>query len=189
MRAFIAVEIPEEIKDGISGMPEKADEYPGINWVKPQNLHLTLKFLGEISSGQIEEVKKNIALIAKSFPPFRVKLEKSGVFPHLREARIIWIGPQRTPEELKSLFARLETEILQTNALRQERSFHAHVTVGRIKKSVPAPVLQKIIDGIEKDLSALNCEFDCKEITLFESTLNPQGPVYTAIGKFNLNAS
>jgi len=187
MRAFIAIELPVEIKDSLSRIQEKVKIEPlKISWVKPQNLHLTLKFLGDIPPQQLNEIKQIISGIARITPGFEIKLNTPGVFPDMAAARIIWIGADQLPLELKQLAEQLEIKLAVSGIPRQEKSFSAHITIGRIKSRLLLPDLEKVIDKIKTAAAGLNWGFDCKKVTLFESALGPGGPAYTVLDQFNL---
>ena len=185
MRAFIAIELPAGIKDALSGMQTKSPK-ESISWVKSQNLHLTLKFLGDISLEQLNKIKQLIIGITKTIPGFKIKLNNLGVFPNMHTTRIIWIGADHPPLELKQLTEQLETKLAGSGTPQEQRTFRAHITIGRIRSHLVPSDLKKVIDKIENDMAGLNWEFNCDEITLFESTLGPGGPVYTILDKFNL---
>jgi len=186
MRAFIAIRLPESALKTLSNIQEKLKPInSGIIWTKPQNLHLTVKFLGEISEGQLNKIKEVTEEAARTTPAFRLKLERLVAFPSPRAARIIWAGSKQAPAALKQLAANLENRIAETGIPKEKRDFRAHVTIGRVKTRSPAAGFQMTLDnaGIPEDI---NCEFDCEKITLFESVLGDAGPVYRAIEEFNL---
>ncbi|MDD5408560.1 MAG: RNA 2',3'-cyclic phosphodiesterase [Candidatus Omnitrophica bacterium] len=186
MRAFIAIEIPDEIKDSLSRIQEKLKAEPfKVSWVKPQNLHLTLKFLGDISLGQLSETKQIISGITKT-SGFGIKLNTLGVFPDMAEARIIWVGDDQPPLELKELAEQLEIRLSVSGIPRQQRPFNAHITIGRIKNRLLLSDLQKVTDKIKKDMEGTSWKFNCSKVTLFESKLGPGGPTYTVLDQFNL---
>lgn len=187
MRSFIAIELPIEIKDALLRIQDKLKTHlPEINWIKPLNLHITLKFLGDISLKQLSEIKQIITEITKTTSCFKIKLEALGVFPNLHAARIIWIGANQPPLELKQLAEQLEIRLVESGIPQEQRSFCAHITIGRIKSHLIPSDLKKALDKIEKDAADANWEFDCRGITLFESTLGVQGATYTVLEKANL---
>jgi len=192
MRAFIAIELPKDIKAGLSKIQEelKAEslkiEPPSISWVKPQNLHLTLKFLGDIPAEQLKEIKQIISETTKTISGFRLRLEAAGFFPNLQTARIIWVGANQPPPELKQLAQQLEARLVKSGMPQEERDFRPHITIGRIKNRLNSFDLEKILDKLEKNITGSNWEFNCGEITLFESTLGPGGPAYTVLDQCNL---
>jgi len=186
MRAFIAIELPREIKDALFKIEDKLKTHlSGINWIKPLNLHLTLKFLGEISAEQLNQIKQIIREITKTISGFKIKLETLGIFPNTHAARIIWIGTNQPPLELKQLAEQLETKLVESGIPPEQRSFRAHITIGRIKSQAIPSDLEKALDKVKKDVVGAIWEFDCGGITLFESSLSPQGATYTVLKKAN----
>ncbi|MCK9430280.1 MAG: RNA 2',3'-cyclic phosphodiesterase [Candidatus Omnitrophica bacterium] len=186
MRAFIAIELPAKIKDALIGIQHKLNtEKIRISWVKPQNLHLTLKFLGDISPEQLEKIKTTAKKIADNSGGFKVKLRKLGVFPNLRAGQIIWVGTDEAPSSLKQLAQQLETGLAESGIPKELRPFCAHITIGRIKNRPAASDLQKALDRVKINTSDPG-EFNCEKVILFESTLGPGGPVYTALKELNL---
>ena len=187
MRAFIAIELPVEIRDGLSNIQDRLKvELPKLSWVKPQNLHLTLKFLGDISPEQLCNIKRITTEIIKTTAGFKIRLENLGVFPNLHAARTIWFGTNQPPSGLKQLEKQLETRLVEAGIPQQERTFCTHITIGRIKAHSIASDLKKAIDKVEVDKTYANWEFNCREFALFESTLGPGGPTYTILVRFNL---
>ena len=187
MRAFIAIDLPIEIKNALSGIQEELKiESLKVSWVKPQNLHLTIKFLGDTSLEQLREIKQTVTEITKTSSAFRIKLQTLGVFPNLQAARIIWIGADQAPLRLKRIAEQLETMLPETGMPQQQRDFLPHITIGRIKNRLDPSDLKKALNRVEKDVSEANWEFDCGKITLFESVLGPAGPTYTVLDQFNL---
>lgn len=186
MRAFIAIEFPSNIKDTISKMQDKLKAgLPKVNWVKPENLHLSLKFLGEISPKQLENINQITAEIVKTITDFKIKLESLGVFPNLACARIIWIGTNQAPEALGQIVAQLETKLAELGIPKEDRPFKAHITIGRIKHRLILSDLEKGINQVQRDMVCENLEFNTRGITLFQSTLGKQGPTYTALKETN----
>lgn len=176
MRAFIAIELPANIKDSVLKIQDKLKiALPKVSWVKPENLHFTLKFLGEISDKQQESINQIIREVAGTITDFKIKLESLGAFPNVSRARIIWVGSEQVPEELKQIVEQLETKIAKLGIPKEERPFRAHITIGRIKHNLIPSVLEKEVGKIN------NLEFNARGITLFQSTLGRLGPTYTAL--------
>lgn len=213
MRAFIALELPNGIKDRLSGIQEKLKiefftplsgeiltrsaktlnfrtkiytRQGNISWIKPQNLHLTLKFLGDILPAQLNEIKRTIRKISEASFGFKIKLIDAGVFPNLTTGGIIWIGNQEAPGELKQIVERLETGLSLLGIKKEKRDFRAHITIGRFKIVNPVNSLQVICEKLRIVLSDQDLEFDCGKITLFSSTLAASGPAYKILDEFNL---
>lgn len=182
MRTFIAIELPLNIKNSLAKIQDKLKPtLPKINWVKFSNLHLSLKFLGDISLKQLKRTQLIITEIIKTASPFEIKLEALGVFPNYQRARIIWIGTNRPPYELKRLVAQLETKLLKIILLEKQHPFRAHITLGRIKNTPISSNLEKGLNKIGDDLLDMSLKFNIQGITLFQSRLGPYGPTYTIL--------
>lgn len=176
MRAFIAIELPLKIKDAISKIQVKLKTtLPKISWVKPINLHLTLKFLGEIPSKKLDDINQIISEITQPTTGFGIKLETIGVFPNTAEARIIWIGTEEVPETLKQIIGQLETKLGEYGIAKEKRPFRAHITLGRLRNHIMPSELENSIGNIKADMVHENLEFVTRGITLFQSTLKPEG--------------
>ena len=188
MRAFIAIDLPSNIKNNLSRIQVKLKEnLPEVNWVKLQNLHLTLKFLGEISTSQLNNIEQITQETIKTTSDFKIKLDTLGVFPNIHAARIIWIGTDQTPTELKQFIKRLETQLGKCSLTKEEQPFCTHITIGRIKsrKYFKFSDLARILNNVKTDLITENWEFNAKAVTLFQSHLAAGGANYTILKETN----
>lgn len=181
MRAFIAVEIPKPIRTSIHECIQtfRTSSSP-VKWVAYSNLHITLKFLGEITDedrGCIVPLLENAGALQK---PFTVTLKDFGCFPNSRRPRVAWIGVDHGSEELSTLADRVE-ESLSPCGFPEEGRFHPHLTVGRMKKPCS---LDRILE--QKFTSK---PFDVSALVLFRSTLTPQGAVYQALDTFKFTGN
>lgn len=182
MRAFIAIKIPAQTCDIICRIQEQLKtSLPKVSWVKPENLHLTLKFLGEVSSKQIDRAKEITAEIAESCVDFKIRLEALGVFPNLHRGRIIWLGSDQLPEELVKIVEKVEEKIAELGKPKEERPFLAHITIGRIKSPINPTLLEEEVNKINNEICNKNLEFNAAGITLFKSILSRQGPTYISL--------
>ncbi|AEF97122.1 RNA 2',3'-cyclic phosphodiesterase [Methanotorris igneus] len=168
MRCFIAIDLPEEIKDKIEEV-KKHFKIKGIKLVEKENLHITIKFLGEIDEEIVEKIK-NLDL---SISPIKVKIKNIGVFPNENYIRVIWLGATN----LVDLFKEVD-EKLSEIGFKKEREYVPHVTIGRVKFIENKKALK---DKIEKHRKIDIGEFEVKSIKLMKSTLTPNGPIYEVI--------
>ncbi|MGB3478979.1 MAG: RNA 2',3'-cyclic phosphodiesterase [bacterium] len=178
MRTFLAVEIPRQIRKKINNFieEEKSKGLP-IKWVKFENLHITLKFLGEIDENKKEEITPAIKELCKKYVRFNMNLQGLGCFPHPGNPRVLWIGVKLGHELLIDIAGELEEKLSQFG-FKMEKRFHGHLTIGRIKKFC------KVDDILTKTYKSE--VFPVTAITLFKSALTSQGPIYEALEKFNL---
>ena len=178
MRTFLAVEVPEAIRRVVYdfGEIEAKRELP-IKWVAFENLHITLKFLGEIDEGLRCDMMPIITGVCEKHHPFQIVLSGLGCFPNPRNPRVLWVGVEQGGEELCRLAADLEGSMARLG-FKQEKRFHPHLTIGRIKK--PCKVEHILAKNVVTDA------FGVDSVVLFKSTLKPDGPVYDALDRFRL---
>ena len=177
MRLFIAIEVPEDVKGYLSAVQEKInnDAANKIRCVNKNQIHLTLKFLGEVQPDKAEEIKNVLKKI--TFGPFSVYLDKIGVFPNENYIRVVWAGLE--PEEpvlglQKSIDKKLE------KLFKKEKDFKAHITLARVKFIEDK---NNFINKL-KTINIENKKIEVSNFKLIKSTLTPQGPVYEDLQVF-----
>ncbi len=180
IRSFIAVEIPFEVRKRIGELIAQweSEGYP-VRWVKVDNLHLTLKFLGEIDQAMLALVKTRLSILARRFAPITFSLKDLGCFPSPRSPRVLWIGAERGSDELRVLEKALEDELLPIGLRSELREFSPHLTIARAKMKFDP---EKIVATAYTSPS-----FFIQSLVLFKSTLTPQGPVYEKLNEFPLS--
>jgi 2'-5' RNA ligase len=185
IRAFLAIEPPEDILQALSELQEKLKrEIKGrISWTKPQGQHLTLKFFGDISRGDVTNICSAVQNRTALAPSLNLKIEKIGVFPDARKPRVLWSGIAGDGEKLSALQKQLDSDFEGIGFPKEDRPFRAHLTLGRIKKS---QILTGISEALAKHNAFATGVFSCKELIVFQSKLLPQGAVYTKLAVFTL---
>lgn len=177
MRCFIAVELPEEIKRELSKVQEQLkSEDIKATFVKPDILHFTLKFLGELSDEQVNQVKQVLSNV--KFENFKVKLNNLGVFPTEQFIRVLWAAIE-PKENLIELQKEIESE-LEKIGFKREKNFETHITIARVKFVKDKSALLKKL----KDIKLKPAEFEISGFSLRKSTLTPQGPIYKDVAVF-----
>ena len=170
MRLFLAIDIPENLKEEIAKFQEQF-KIKGIKLVEKENLHITVKFLGEVD----EEKLKEILNLDLSIQPIKIKLKTLGTFPNSNYIRVIWIGAYNN--NLVEIFKEIDKK-LSTLGFKKERSYIPHLTIGRVKF---IDNKKKLKDRIDKYGDIDFGEFEAKHIKLYKSTLTPNGPIYEVI--------
>jgi 2'-5' RNA ligase len=185
IRAFLAIEPPENILQAMSRLQEKLKrEISGrISWTKPQGQHLTLKFFGDISTENVNNICSAVQNRVASEQSLNLKIEKLGVFPDARRPRVIWCGISGDLEKLIALQKILDRDFADISFPAEDRPFQAHLTLGRIKDSHG---LTGINEALIKYSTFAAREFNCTELILFQSRLSPQGAIYTKLAEFAL---
>lgn len=188
MRAFIAIELPKEIKTILTKTQEKLKSSEAdIKWVEPENIHLTLKFLGEINEEQLNKITKIITNIASSKEPFHINLSCIGAFPDIKYPRVIWAGSDKSEFELKTIVKELENKIQKIGIPKEGRAFSSHITLGRVRSGLNKDKLKQKLEELSKvAIAGETAEFEANKITLFKSTITSKGPVYEAIHRASL---
>ncbi|MCX7987907.1 MAG: RNA 2',3'-cyclic phosphodiesterase [Thermodesulfovibrio sp.] len=193
MRCFIAIELPEDIKNFIDKLISLNSSVEGVNIVKKDNLHLTLKFLGEVKSELIPTLIKSLNNLANEFSPFNLKISHPGVFPDKIKPRVIWIGLESS-KTIRELAAKIDEEMSKHGFEREQRVFKAHITVARVKNPQNGRyIFEKIFKSFrEKMLNnspTKKLDFQVREFVLMKSTLTPKGSIYEVLERFPLPAN
>jgi len=175
VRSFIAIPCPDELKDKIVEIQSKIPSFCDAKLVERENIHSTLKFLGDVDDNKIEEIKKQLEF-AKNLNEFKISLKGLGVFPNENYIRVIWIGVNE-PEKIVEIQKQID-ENLSSLGFKKEKDFHPHFTIARIKSVTDKFGLKNFIkENSSKEFGS----FMTKEVHLMESKLTPNGPVYSRI--------
>ena len=187
IRSFIAFELPENIISSI-GKLQKQIKCHGLDarWVRPENIHLTLKFLGDITKTDMESAGGTIIETAKGYAPIFLSAKGIGIFPNIKRPRVIWAGIAGQISTLVGLQRELDENLESIGFAKEKRLFKGHLTLGRIKKKIP---LKRLSDAIKKFEEFESEIFTADQIILFKSVLKPSGPVYTKLLIANLTVS
>lgn len=180
MRAFIAIDLPERIKNKLAKFENNLKKCDlAFKWVKPENLHLTLKFLGNIEQEQVNKIKEAITKISGEFAAFKASFNGFDFFPNQGKPKVFFISNNKE-KLLKSIALRLEEE-LETLGFAKGNRFKSHITLARIKDLKNIESLKAKIKDIQLDE-----KFLIRAIILYKSTLTKEGPIYGKIFKSNM---
>jgi 2'-5' RNA ligase len=183
MRTFIAVELTEELKRKIEELQNPLRKINlDVSWVKPANVHATLKFLGEVPEDKIEKVFEGTKNALGGMRGFRLSLKDLGCFPHLKRPRVIWVGVEKGKEELSLMAKKIEEEMERIGFPKEYRDFSPHLTIGRIKSPKNIERLTELI----KNTNFQSQEIEIKEVVVMKSELHPLGAIYTPLKKIIL---
>jgi RNA 2',3'-cyclic 3'-phosphodiesterase len=181
LRAFIAVETPSGIQSDIANSTaslKNALPKPLVRWIAPQNVHLTLKFLGDVSPVNLDHLAEALKVEAASHRMFSMSVGGVGAFPTTRRARVIWIGLE-TPPALEDLHRGVEAAAAQLGYPQEERPFSPHLTIGRVGQNVSSSDLERIRRVLETITVGTLGTFRVEAIHIFKSELQPGGAIYT----------
>lgn len=184
VRVFIASELPGEIIDFAAGLQRRLKgQELALKWVRPQNMHLTLKFLGDIEFALKDDIVAAMTSVAHTVSPMMLAVQGMGVFPGIRKARVLWIGLGGEIDRLTQVHGQLQDLLAPMGFSKEKRRFNAHLTLARINSPLDADRLLRIIQ-LEGGYPPIPFHMD--EMVLFRSELRPQGARYTALGRVAL---
>ena len=179
IRAFIALDLPPATHQALALLQKQWEQLKApVAWVKPDKIHLTLKFLGNISPEQVAGIQSGLGDIASRTAPFRLQPTACGAFPSIKQMRVIWVGLNGDFEALHSLQQDVEKGLTALDFPPEERSFRGHLTLGRVKGRRHLYQLQ---EALLKHQSFQAEAFDVREIVLYRSELRPEGARYTSL--------
>lgn len=190
LRAFIALEIPAPIREAIQQQTaalRKSADSSLVRWVPAGNLHLTLKFLGDVSTTNLPFLTQMLSREAGQHAGFSLQVGGLGAFPNSRRPRVIWIGIH-APEELSALARSLESATRRLGYPSEERPFSPHLTIGRIKQTASPADLQRIHTALESTQVGPLGSAEVTAVHLMKSDLQPTGSVYTRLFSAPLSA-
>jgi len=184
IRSFLAIELPKTILQKIEEVQRDLRSTHGdVRWVIPEKIHLTLKFFGNIEELRIDPISKSIEGVIQNTPPFFLKVKGVGAFPHLKNPRVIWMGLAEGRETLLSFQKQIETLLEEIGFQPEDRPFHPHLTLGRMRSSRGK---EELAGRMEKFKEEEFGTFRVEKVILFKSDLKPTGPIYTSLKEMRL---
>ena len=184
-RAFIAIQLSDELKGHIgelqAELKRRAFGLDGLGWVRPEGIHLTLRFLGDIAEERVEALGALLREIAAGIKPFALEARGIGAFPNPRAPRVIWLGLQGKPEAMVALShmqARIEDGVVGLGFPLESRAFTAHLTLARVRDRKSGAALAKVLEA-NRDRAVGS--FTAASVGLIKSELRPTGAVYTTL--------
>jgi 2'-5' RNA ligase len=184
-RIFVAVDISEEAR-------ERAAKYIAVmrgdlpkfaaSWVRPEKLHLTLRFIGDCDDAELKKVTEVVDSVSAGIHPFRINIIGTGVFPNEKRARVLWLGVGGETNQMIKAKDLFENEYHAAGLLGKREALTPHLTIARIKnigrcREVVAAHLNSQFGPVE---------FEVSELVVYESKLNPKGSIYSVVAKYNL---
>jgi 2'-5' RNA ligase len=181
MRLFIGIKLSDLLKKEIARVCESLKKFNSdVKWVEIENIHLTLKFLGEVKEEELVNLDC-IKEISQKNLPFIYEIQGIGGFPNIKHPRVIWIGINNGKEKIIEICKSLDEILCKVGFKKEEKGFNPHITIGRIRSNKNLSVL---ISNIQR-VTVSNLKEEVKSIYLIKSVLTPSGPIYTDIKEFN----
>jgi len=178
LRCFIAIEMPHEVKSSLGMLQEELKKYAiDVKWVEPNNIHLTLKFLGNVDEKDVSRIIDVMEAVCKKYQPFNLEIKGISMFPNTKSPRVLWAGVEGSTI-LKRLQMDIETGLVKIGFKQEDREFTAHLTLGRFRSY--GVNLSEIIKSHKDDNFGI---INIKSISLMRSELRPSGPRYSKIAE------
>lgn len=179
MRAFVAVEMSEPIRRALAGLIEQLQQFHApVKWVSAENIHLTLKFLGNVPDAAVPQVTDMLIHCCRNVARFQLEIAGVGAFPNLARPRVLFARASDHPPTLAPLARDLNRRMTRAGVPRETRPFKSHLTLGRVRRPQPAPdMAEKLTQLADRPFGAMTVD----RVVLMESRLTPTGPIYTPL--------
>lgn len=186
IRTFIAIDLDAAIHETLAAVQQRLRQIdPVVVWVRPEGMHLTLKFLGNIPAGRVPEIAGALEGVAALFPPVHFAVAGAGGFPSARAPRVVWVGIREGAETLGRLAAAVDSALAEREFPREMRPFRAHLTLGRVKYAPPAALTTEL----DRLSGTVLGEMTATGMQLMRSDLSAQGARYTVLRQIPFTAA
>ena len=180
IRTFIAIDAGERVRKRAGDLIERLRiSGAPVKWVNAPNMHLTLKFLGNVPSDEISGICHLVEELVEGFPPFAVHCQGVGAFPNVDRPRVIWLGITKGYEEIVALQQKIEEAMTELGIRPEPRQFQPHLTLGRIRRG--DPTLEQLTELLKQNADFDAGAFDVYDVAVYSSSLKRQGPEYTPL--------
>jgi 2'-5' RNA ligase len=186
IRAFIAIDMPDEVTTGLDGLQQELKTLGlDVRWVRPANIHLTLKFLGDIEPADVEAIDGAMGAASENCPPFALTVSGIGFFPGVNRPRVLWVGLGGEARRLLDLQADLADRLDAIGFSREKRPYKAHLTLGRMRQARHSDRFKQVL---QQFCGWGGPQFTADRMTLFRSELKPSGAEYTLLKQVKLGS-
>lgn len=176
MRAFLAIEVSDSVREAVGGLVGRLRRCGAkVSWVRAENIHLTLRFLGDISQVDVNRICERLALAYAAEKPLTMCVRGVGAFPNLSRPRVLWVGLEVVSGDMARIQCAAEVAAQQVGLTPEKMAFKPHLTVGRIRGGHS---LGSLAAKVREEGAFCGGEFTAGGVSLFSSTLRPDGAVY-----------
>lgn len=188
IRSFIAIELSAELKRALTRLQEKlrAGSRARVKWVDPNSIHLTLKFLGNISAEITGEVTRAMEAAARGIRPFHLETKGLGVFPSLKRVQVVWVGLTGDTDRLSQLQQRIDSSLVTLGFARESRPFTPHLTLARLRDQATPDERQNLGQLVASTGFETECSLEVDSVHLMRSQLTREGAIYSRISSITL---
>jgi 2'-5' RNA ligase len=186
IRTFVAVKAGPEVRAGAELLIGELCGSPAdVKWVEPENLHLTVKFLGDVVAEGTPRVCEAVQGAVAGLAPFELEIRGAGAFPSVGRPGTVWLGTGRGSEQMEALFRPIDKALQKLGFPRESRRFHAHLTLGRVRRGGPG--VRELGELIRRQADFEAGSMTVGEATIFSSVLRPEGPTYQILATARLS--
>jgi len=179
IRAFIAIKVPNLVRETVRNHQQILQRSGlGMRWVRPENIHLTMRFFGDVNRSALGEIHAAMTAAVQTVSPFYLQVHELGVFPNLKRPRVLWLGIRDPVDRLVTLHDALSLELTSRGFPQEKRRFAGHVTIGRVKGRLN---LERLSETVMQSSDLPGKAFLVEEIYLMQSELKPTGAVYKCL--------
>lgn len=188
IRSFVAIELPDDLKLALIRLQDrlKSESQTPVKWVDPYNIHLTLKFLGDIRTDMVSRITVALEGAAQGIPPFHLEASGTGVFPNLKRVQVVWVGVSGQVDRLSQLQQRVDSCLTSLGFMSESRPFTPHITLARLRNQATPDERQKLGQLIASTSFKIAYSIEVDSFHLMRSQLTRQGAIYSRIGSIKL---
>ncbi len=188
VRSFIAIELPDELKQELTQLVDrlKLSNQPGVRWVNPYSIHLTLKFLGDVAIDRIDAIARSMEEASRGIAPFHLEVRELGVFPNLKRVQVAWVGVKGEVDTIQQLQRRIESGLVPLGFAAESRKFTPHLTLARVSNRASPDERQRFGELIASSSFEAVHSIEVNAVNLMKSQLTREGAIYTRISSVAL---
>jgi 2'-5' RNA ligase len=184
LRTFIAIELEQAVTDALAQVQadlRRATPSRSVRWVRPESIHLTLKFLGETPAARLMEIKKALVAAAAEVPPCSIAVQGLDCFPNPRRPRVLWVGVSEPTGKLRALWQAIEAHVAPLGWPTESRGFQPHLTLGRVQRRSTPAQRRSIGEVVERSNVGWLGSMNVSEVSFISSKLKPSGAKYSTL--------
>jgi len=190
IRSFIAIELPAEVKSGLHRLHKelKLPEHTFVKWVAPESIHLTLKFLGNISPQKVSQISRVMEQASQGVSPFQLEIAEVGAFPNLKQPRVLWLGIRGEVDKLVAWQQHIDNGLVPLGFAKETRAFTPHLTLARLREGISPQDRRDFGELVMKTPVEVNYKVRVSSLNLMKSQLLPGGAVYSRLAEVKLKS-
>ena len=191
IRAFLAIRLPDDVTAALGHLTDQMAQarVGGLKPVRPENMHLTLKFFGNINARQVESIVDTVTHTAESIRPFTLRLGNVGAYPNNRSPRVLWVGLDGDVAPLQDTHRRIESALGQIAIKPDSREFRPHLTIARIRDRTPHNERRRAAEALFSAEFRSGLSVPVNRLRLMRSILQPEGPQYTSLAEIPMGGT